>query len=730
MVETFLCIFNCGRPMPPPPSASKSTDIHQPYDKMVQESSTHFTLHETTSRAVTTESIQRQLPPPSAPPAPAEQQRSGGETRKRQYLVNENYENIGGSGNAPPVKGGQVSVPHYNANAPSSNAKHNQSSKISKSTSNPAQTLPTDSVNPQKQYRSNVEHGNRNTSSGHKNFDEPKVQNQQHKVSNSSSRSQQYQSWSSKNFDPLTKEDESLEMKSQSKHRSNARHETQVDNSRYESFSGNVTSSNPQSSSLHPTGKEEPEGTAYWSATSGRADLIVHDSSRSKSDKSTRRHNDPNVRQSYHSSHHNKRSNPDELSNQQHHSQHKNKDHHHSSRTKSAGGSKHYSDYNSSSNNKYPSSFENNYNNTYSANISDSKYNNAGVNNNVTGDNCNSDHRHRSRTTTHATVEPQKRTSKRISSAMVPQHYYLSNTPDIPPPLPSCPPPPLDTPPPTKSNLPNHQSHFPYNVYNPTSSNFSSSYKSSASHNYQSNHPSSLDNRNKINNSVHGDNNTVSSSRSGGQNKKLKDNEKQDSPPLSTNDLSDLKNLDAGDGKTPKSDQGSSVPTGLAPLTSKIESSENKISKISTTAVISSESTSSSTVTNLPLESSIKTSIDAKYAPSKSTGAIPKKKKVQESYSIPSSSTAVPASKPSTTSTKSVTSSTNQNHLDEIVSFPLDDSISSSNVDLNSSLRNRTNLPHNLMKDPKNPTSSVLPSYDGGSSSKQTTKNSQRHYVQ
>ena len=135
MVETLLCIFNCGRPAPPP-SASKSTDIHQPYDKMVQESSTHFTLHEVTPRAVTTESIQRQLPPPSAPsPHSAEQQRGDRDktvlNQKRQYIVNENYEILGGN-TAPPVKGGhQGNYPSYNNNTtnnidPSSNAKHNQ----------------------------------------------------------------------------------------------------------------------------------------------------------------------------------------------------------------------------------------------------------------------------------------------------------------------------------------------------------------------------------------------------------------------------------------------------------------------------------------------------------------------------------------------------------------------------------------------------------------------------
>ena len=734
MVETFLCIFNCGRPVPPPPSASKSTDIHQPYDKMVQESSTHFTLHETTSRAVTTESIQRQLPPPSAPPAPPEQHKNGGEIKKRQCLVNENYENIGGSGNAPPVKGGQVSVPPDKANAPSSNAKHNQTSKISKSSSNPAQTLPTDSVNPQKQYRSNADHGNRNAASGHKNFDDPLVQNPQHKESNSSSRNQQYQSWSSKNFDPLTKEAEPFEMKHPNKHKSLAKDENQIDNPRYKHISGNETTSNPKGSNANPTGADETEGAAYWSAMTGKTDLIVHDSSKSKSDKSTRRHNDPNVRQSSHPSHHTRKDNPSDSNNPHDRSHPKHKDHHHSSRNKSAGGSKSYNDYNSSSHYKNKSSDGNNYNNTISANVSDSKYNNSGVNNNVTGDNCNSDHRHRSRTTTHAMVEPHKRRKheeKKISSAMVPQHYYLSNTPDIPPPLPSCPPPPLDTPPPTKSNLPNTQSHFSYNIYNPTPQNFSSSYKSSTSHNYQSNHPSSLDNRNKLNYSVHGDNNTVSNSRSGGQNKKLQDNEKPISPPLSKHNQSNSKHSDARRNNISKSNQESSTTADLASISTTAEAIGNKLGKISTTAVISSESTSSSTVTNVQLDSTARISQDAKTAPNKSTGAIPKKKKVPESNPASSSnSTAVPVIKPSSTSIKSVTSSTNQNHLDEIISFPLDDSISSPNADLNTSLRSRTNLPHNQVKDSKIPSSSGLTSYDGGSSSKLMNKNSQRHYVQ
>ena len=753
MVETFLCIFNCGRPVaPPPPSASKSTDIHQPYDKMVQESSTHFTLHETTtSRAVTTESIQRQLP--SAPPAPSEQQqhqKSGGELRKRQYLVNENYENIGGSGNAPPVKGGQISVPPYHANAPSSNVKHNQNiSRISKSASNsnPAQTnstLDASVVNPQKQHR-NGEPGNRNVVSGHKTLEDSLynslVQNPQQKQSNSSSRNQQpqYQSWSSKNVGPLDNEEESFETKNPThKHRSNPRHEPPGDTSKYEHPLSNEASNNPtKGSCVNPTtGKVENEGSAYWSATTGKADLIVHDSSRNvKSDKSSRSKND--VQQNVHksSSHHPTTKSKDKTDGEynnphHHHHQHKHRDHHHTSRNKSAGGgSKNYYDYNSSSNNRNASAVGNNNYNITSANVSDSKYNNSGVNNNVTGDNCNSDHRHRSRTTTHhAVVEPHKRTSRKISSAMVPQHYYLSNTPDIPPPLPSCPPPPLDTPPPTKSNT--NQSHFSYNVYNPNPTNFSSTYKSSTSHNYQSNHPSSLDNRNKLNNSVHGDNNTVSSSRSGGQqNKKLQDNEKPISPPLSKHNLSNLKYSDAGSNFSKSNPESSTAAAaGLAP--SNVESHENKLSKISTTAVISSESTSSSTVTNLQLDPSTKTSHDTKSAPNKSTGAIPKKKKALESFPVPTTTTAVPGIKPSTTSTKSVTSSTNQNHLDEIVSFPLDDSISSSNVvGLNTSLSNRTNLPHNLMKDSNHPSSSS--SYDGGSSSKHmTTKNSQRHYVQ
>ena len=57
-----------------------------------------------------------------------------------------------------------------------------------------------------------------------------------------------------------------------------------------------------------------------------------------------------------------------------------------------------------------------------------------------------------------------------------------------------------------------------------------------------------------------------------------KDNKKQVSPPLSTNDLSDLKHLDAGNGKIPKPGQGSSVITGLAPLTSNLESSQHYLS--------------------------------------------------------------------------------------------------------------------------------------------------------
>ena len=72
--ETFLCSFNCGRPLP------KSH-----YDKMA-ESSTHFTLHETVttgggqSRAVTDDSLKQK------------QQQSQQPRENETYLINENYD--------------------------------------------------------------------------------------------------------------------------------------------------------------------------------------------------------------------------------------------------------------------------------------------------------------------------------------------------------------------------------------------------------------------------------------------------------------------------------------------------------------------------------------------------------------------------------------------------------------------------------------------------------------
>ena len=690
MVETFLCIFNCGRPIPPP-SASKSTDIHQPYDKMVQESSTHFTLHET-SRAVTTESIQRQLPPPSAPSQAAIATTTSGEGgenqhRKRhhsnkQYLVNENYE-VGDDG--PPVRGGHTIYPP--AAAASSNAKYNQS-KISKSTSNPAQQqLPSERSNPQHQQRRVVEHGHCSNISGNKTTETSLVQNQPQKLATSSRNPQP-----SKAVDPANVTRDSMAIENSSKPSSQRQHRNQDPSVVHNS--DNVVSKTLPNVAKDISGKQNEmdgrEGAAYWSSSTGKADLIVHDSSRLKGDKIPAKRNDHSNQQRQSSNPYERKKEPSTSDSHQHHHNHKSKEHY-SSKTKSKSSGSNYHDI--AIPNKTTSSVANN--NT-SANISDSNVN-TGVN--VTGDNCNSDHRHRSKTTIHAMVEPPKtRASKKPSSsitAMVPQHYYLSNTSEIPPPLPSCPPPPLDTPPPTASNLQNtNNTHFSYP-------------SNKSSHNYQS-HPSSLDNR-KINHSVHGDN---SVSRSG--NKKL-ETEKVISPPMSRKQLSNTKYVGVVSSTKIMS------PTSETAVTSSITNKniqENKKSKISTTAVVtSSGSTSSSTVTNVPLESSTKTSLDKQPAPNKNTGAIPKKKRTPESFTGTSSVSSV---KPNTS--KSVTSSTNQNHLDEIVSFPIDDSLSPSGLN---TLSNRTNLPQ--LKDS---TPSPLSSYGSSSTTKHNTRNNQRHYVQ
>ena len=94
-LETLLCSFNCGRMKPRRLDEASVSELQTPYDKMVQESSTHFTLHETTSRAVTTDNIHSKAPsapPPPPPPAPVPVPVD----RKRQptapqSLVNENY---------------------------------------------------------------------------------------------------------------------------------------------------------------------------------------------------------------------------------------------------------------------------------------------------------------------------------------------------------------------------------------------------------------------------------------------------------------------------------------------------------------------------------------------------------------------------------------------------------------------------------------------------------------
>ena len=108
---------------------------------------------------------------------------------------------------------------------------------------------------------------------------------------------------------------------------------------------------------------------------------------------------------------------------------------------------------------------------------------------------------------------------------------------------------------------------------------------------------------------------------------------------------------------------------------------------------------------------------------------LPKKKRNNEPLST--SCTSAPSNKPTTNTIKPVTSSTNQNHLDEIVSFPLDDTVSSPSVGggASISLSNRTQLPQPLVTDHSPPS---LPSSSyGESSNKHSTKNnSQRHYVQ
>ena len=746
MVETFLCIFNCGRPLPPPSAASKSTDIHQPYDKMVQESSTHFTLHETTSRAVTTESIQRQLPPPSAPPI-SEHEKSGGEphNRKRQYLVNENYENVIGGPNGPPVKGGQSSHPPLNnANAPSSNVKHNQNNKISKSTSNPAQkNISLDESNYPKQQHHNVGHGgdNRiNNAYGHnKNQD---VQNTSHQKISNSSRNQPYPSSSSRNADisftairdPMEIENFPDKAASSRQHRNHSH----VAGSKSENI---VLKRNPEKDILVQGEGDAKEGAAYWSASTGKADLIVHDSiTKSKSDKTSSSRMNARESSRVPPSSHTKKdpSSYEYSSSNPHHNQPKHKDHHQSSKHKSST-SKSFHDN--------PISNKNDHNNyTTSANKSDSKHNTTGVNSyNATGDIYNSDRRHHSKITHHAIVAPPKHrssTSKKIlSSAMVPQHYDLSNTPEIPPPLPSCPPPPLDTPPPTaalhdSTNLPNNKNKTQFSYY-PSSS---TKYKSTSHNNYQS-HPSSLDNRTKLNNhSVHGDNNTavtVSSKTGDGQhnNKKLQhDNEKIISPPPLSNNkyLSNTKY--SGIGSTSKSNPEAVQSSGLDSSTEHKDAEDTKKSNVATTTattVISLASATTSAVAPSHLEALNKTSLEKQTAPNKSTGAIPKKKKIPEPYTALTTTSAASITKPSTAS-KSVTSSTNLNHLDEIVSFPLDDSIISSpsvsHINT-SSLSNRTKLPNSVLKDPSSIVSSSSSSYVG-SSNKQNSKNSQRHYVQ
>ena len=82
------------------------------------------------------------------------------------------------------------------------------------------------------------------------------------------------------------------------------------------------------------------EGAAYWSSSTGKADLIVHDSSRLKGDKSAKRNvHDSNVRQS--SNPYGKKE-PSGDSNQ-HHNNHKSKDHY-SSKTKSKSSGSNYHD--------------------------------------------------------------------------------------------------------------------------------------------------------------------------------------------------------------------------------------------------------------------------------------------------------------------------------------------------------------------------------------------------
>ena len=749
MVETLLCIFNCGRPAPPP-SASKSTDIHQPYDKMVQESSTHFTLHEVTPRAVTTESIQRQLPPPSAPsPHSADQQRGDRDktvlNQKRQYIVNENYEILGGN-TAPPVKGGhQGNYPSYNNNTtnnidPSSNAKHNQH-RTTKLSSNLAQTLPSsDATNPRNQLN-NIDSGHRvGNTSGHKHSENTTVQNKQQTLANSS-RSRPHPSSSSKandissptinalEFDKLATEHSSKQIPSQQRHQHQRNQVPSAVSNCEQSVSKDILIPSKDTTLPSEVVDSVVEGAAHWSESTGKADLIVHDTSlnKEKSDKSNSRKNyrEEPTRSHHHSSHQSAKVEQASSLHQGSHSHHKHKESHHSSRQKSAAVGRNFHDSFNPSLSKTTSSVTNtNQNTTRSANLSDSKYE-SGVSNIITSDNYNRDHRNHPKTTstTHATVEHHKRTSKKISSAMVPQYnYYLSNTSDIPPPLPSCPPPPLDTPPPTKSkNLPNNENYF---SYYPTSK-----YKSKG-HNYES-YPSYLDNRNKSNNSVQSDNKTTEVSRAVGSqnsNKKVQENnEKCMEPSAPINSLAHTKH--PGVASRIKSTADASVVPGISSSIGSKDDDERKKTRISTTAVVSTGSTSSSTITNLPQQTLKKPSADLQSAPNKSTGAIPKKKRNNEPLST--SCTSAPSNKPTTNTIKPVTSSTNQNHLDEIVSFPLDDTVSSPSVGggASISLSNRTQLPQPLVTDHSPPS---LPSSSyGGSSNKHSTKNnSQRHYVQ
>ena len=136
-LEAFICSFNCGRP-------PLNTKTH--YDKMA-ESSTHFTLHETVttnqSRAITDDSLQ--------------QKQAGGGTgmssrnsknRSDQYLINENFDNPGGSGFSK--RGGSSNHHHNSASAPlapplshssvDKSALHNNSKSYSRPDDNDSRT--------------------------------------------------------------------------------------------------------------------------------------------------------------------------------------------------------------------------------------------------------------------------------------------------------------------------------------------------------------------------------------------------------------------------------------------------------------------------------------------------------------------------------------------------------------------------------------------------------------